>query len=180
MVHDSVAARPRACQAISVLFCVFLWIPDSHIHTSFVLVPLHPFAPRACAMGPARTGLTLWTCEAAAAGNTEHVHVASHGPLLVQPSVFRLGGGALVINEPLLRQPALRLLRGVPQLAAAVLPEGVCLARALPQPVTVHKRLVRVFTMINPLIILGFLVMVMPNLTGGGGSRDFNYRIPPA
>ena len=34
--------------------------------------------------------------------------------------------------------------------------------------------------MINPLIILGFLVMMMPNLTGGGGSRDFNYRIPPA
>ena len=34
--------------------------------------------------------------------------------------------------------------------------------------------------MINPLIICGILILMMPHLAGGGSSRDFNYRIPPA
>ena len=40
--------------------------------------------------------------------------------------------------------------------------------------------MMRVFTVINPLIIFGILMLVMPHMTGGGSSRDFIYRIPHA
>ena len=126
----------------------------------------------------------LAAAEEKAAAHCSLSHICSR-----HPPVFRVGSGAEVLNEPMmLRRSQDRTVEGPyphnerdytsTAITSAVLNERPFLAaHVLPGPVPVQKRLVRVFTMINPLIIVGIVLLMMPRMSTG--SREFNYRVPP-
>ena len=102
------------------------------------------------------------------------IHGIRHSPL------FRLGSGAQVPYGPVLQQPEGPRAAGLQQRGDPSITPTSMGTFVLPQPAPVQKRLVRTFTMISPLIIGIILCFMMPNLAGGGGSRDYSFRLPPA
>ena len=85
---------------------------------------------------------------------------------------FRLGSGAKVLTHGSTRQ--LAEVQGLKPTDRITLVEGKS-----PKPVS---SIVRTHTIMSPIVCIGILIMMVPmqQAQQGGGSRDFNYRIPPA